>query len=192
MYNNEYNNIFKNKMINFIIILKHLNICLDIFILEDIFGYLSTHCGAILTFDKAYSHFNNYLCKNTPTHYIPIVHRSYLGIIKHCCGRIHKKKFLNEKLYIIVCKDHTSKDNVKIPDIYNTNGNNNEERYTNNPNEKIYAINNICYALIKKIDFLINRKKNIERKLPKNEESNNKKRELLKNEESNNKKRKLN
>ncbi len=174
----------QNLLFHLLLIFKRLKIDFHNYLLKEITKYLPTHCGALLTSDMTYSLFyNNFLCKNTPIYYRNLIFDSYvnedkIGIETKLWEVLQpqfnhnnpRKKLVQQNLFITLCENH--KNIVTIPNINSTYDNINESMYAD-----YYPL---LYSNYKnqKIDFLINQKKKIKRKLSKNEESNNKKRKL--------------
>ena len=161
----------QNLLFHLLLVFKRLKIDFHNYLLKEITKYLPTHCGALLTSDMTYSLFyNNFLCKNTPIYYTNLIFDSYANEDNNNSNNNPRKKLVQQNLFITLCENH--KNIVTIPKINST--------FTN-INESMYAYYYpILYSNYKnqKIDFLINQKKKIKRKLSKNEESNNKKRKL--------------
>ena len=145
-----------------LLIIKRLNIYFHNYLVIEITKYLPTHCGALLTSYMTYSLFDNFICKNTPIYFAPMIYGSYVDNDNNSDNNYYRK-FVVKNLFVTLCENH--KNIVTIPKV-----NYYQTLFPDYKNQKI--------------DFLINQKKKTKRKLSKNEE--------LNNEESNNKKRKLN
>ena len=149
-------------IIQLLIVFKRLKINFNFYLFKKILKYLPTHCGVILTLNMVYSTtFNNIICKNTPCYCVPFTYKWFTGKNINHFNEIHRTKnaFLKQKWYIIVCKDHNQKNNIIIPTkMYNIND------YYTIKTGYIICRANINLNQIKKINFLINWKKEKEKR----------------------------